>query len=334
MRRRRPLWIALSVLAFVGLLLVALRASLGSGQNQQTVLVRYERSTPLDDVLKDLSGRKVVTSPVALRLYARLTRRENVVPVGTYAFKARIGGADVLDALARPIRQMVRLPETNWARRTANLLERAQVCTAKEYLDLVAQPELFASDVSFSLPTDSLEGYLYPDTYDLPPLIGAKETIRRQLKAFDRRVWQALRKPSDLHRAVIIASMVELEAAKDKDRPLIAGVIENRLKQDMPLQIDATINYGMQKWRPLKFSDYRHSDTPYNTYLHTGLPPGPICSPTTKSVEAALHPAQNGYLYYVAMPDHYHAFAVTYEDHLKNIQSAKEARKLAEDESK
>jgi UPF0755 protein len=114
--------------------------------------------------------------------------------------------------------------------------------------------------------------------------------------------------------------MVELEVAKDEERPIVAGVIENRLKRKMPLQIDATLLYGIGKWRRLTFKDYKEIKSPYNTYTHQGLPPGPICSPTVKSIEAALHPATHNYLYYVAMPEGYHLFAETYKEHLANIK--------------
>src|SRR5205823_2211947 len=110
----------------------------------------------------------------------------------------------------------------------------------KQYKALIKEPDEFKGTVDFPLPKDSLEGYLYPDTYDLPPLFGAKNVISRQLDAFDKKVWPLLKEVKDPNRILTIASMVELEAAKDRDRPLIAGVIQNRLDKHMRLQIDAT----------------------------------------------------------------------------------------------
>jgi UPF0755 protein len=184
---------------------------------------------------------------------------------------------------------------------------------------LVAKPEEFKEDVSFPLPKGSLEGYLYPDTYDLPPLMTPREVIDRQLTNFQKRVWEGFNKPKNLHRAIIIASMVEMEVARDDERPMVAGVIENRLAKNMALQIDAAINYGIQKWRPLTYADYRNVDSPYNLYRTKGLPPGPICSPTTKSIKAALNPAKHKFLYYVALPSGRSLFAETYDQHLKNV---------------
>jgi UPF0755 protein len=195
-------------------------------------------------------------------------------------------------------------------------------------MSLVNKPEEFKGVVDFPLPAKSLEGYLYPDTYDLPPLLGAKATITRQLKAFQKKIWDAYHHPSNLHELVIKGSLVQLEAGRDDERPIIAGVIENRLKKGMRLQIDAALLYGIQKWRRLTFDDYKNLDSPYNLYRVSGLPPGPICSPSAKSFAAAKNPATHGNFYYVALPDGSSLFARTYDEHLQNIQNRKHALKL------
>jgi UPF0755 protein len=120
--------------------------------------------------------------------------------------------------------------------------------------------------------------------------------------------------------------MIELESGNDADRPVIASVIENRLAKNMRLQIDATLLYAISEWRRLTFKDYRTIDSPYSTYKNSGLPPGPICSPSVKSVEAALKPAKTKYLYYVAKPDGSHIFSETYDAHLAAIRSVRETK--------
>ncbi len=293
-----------------------------------SVYVRYDKSMKLGPVLLDLKHKNIVRNPNALRIYSWLGRHENSVPIGTYLMHPGMDGDEILRSLQRPISQMVRLPETNWARRSANLLQKYNVSDAVDYLDLVSKPAEFAKDVSFPLPTTSLEGYLYPDTYDLPPLVGAHNVIDRQLKAFERKIYKPLNEPKDIQRLITIASLVEMEVKYDDERPIVAGIIENRLKKGMPLQIDAAINYGLQKWRPLKRSEYKTVNSPYNLYTHKGLPPGPICSPTLKSVEAALHPAKHEYLYYVALPSGHSVFAKTMEEHVKNIEKRKHLLRL------
>jgi cell division protein YceG involved in septum cleavage len=123
-----------------------------------------------------------------------------------------------------------------------------------------------------------------------------------------------------LREIVIIASLIEKEARSDEDRPLISGVIENRLGRNMRLQIDATVNYALGSWRRLTYADYKF-ESAYNTYLNDGLPPGPICSPGSASLRAALDPEECDYLFYVHKGDGHHAFAVTYEEHLTNVRA-------------
>ena len=217
----------------------------------------------------------------------------------------------------------MRLPATNWAKRDANLLQRHEVCTADEYMAEVTHPQDHRTD--FPLPAGTLEGYLYPDTYDLPPLLGAKAVVGRQLQAFRDKVWEPLGHPANLARILTVASLVQLEAGRDDERPVIAGVIENRLARGMRLQIDASILYGLGKWRRLTFRDYKEVDSPYNLYRHSGLPPTPICSPSVASIRAAIDPAHHNYLYYVALPDGHSLFAATYEEHKKNIARRKAA---------
>ncbi|MBW7929343.1 MAG: endolytic transglycosylase MltG [Fimbriimonadaceae bacterium] len=294
----------------------------GSGEPKY---IRFEDDVPLRTALDRLEREGCIRNAQALELYARYKRDTLPVSNGTYQLSPGMHRNRVLQALRKPIRQMVRVPSFYWIARTAELLESKGVCTAEEYVAATQAPEVFQSLVSFPLPEDSLEGYLYPDTYDFPPLLGAHGAIARQLKAFETKVYQALDKPKDLHRAVIIGSMVQLEAALDEERPRIAGVIENRLRLGMRLQIDATVNYGLQVWRPLLASEYQSVKSPYNTYRIAGLPPGPICSPTVASISGALKPETHDYLYYVAMPDRYHLFSTRYEDHLANIRKRRQA---------
>jgi UPF0755 protein len=287
--------------------------------------IRYDHAVGLPLVLRDLKRRGVVQDPTAYRIYGFLVRASTQIGTGTYQMHPGMSADEVFAELRKPMRQLVRIPETNWALRTANLLDtKYNVCAAREYMALVNNPNQFQGEVSFPLPPKSLEGYLYPDTYDLPPLIGARAVVLRQLHAFDDKVWKPMH-PANLDRTLTLASMVELESGYDGDRPMIAGVIENRLTKKMRLQIDAALLYGIQKWRRLTFADYKNLKTPYNTYLYAGLPPGPICSPSVKSIEAAMHPTKHPYVYYVALPNGRSLFSATYEEHKRNIAKRKKA---------
>lgn len=320
-KRRRK--VSVPLLALFLVLLGAgmwLRSGIQPAAQGRSRYVRFEKPTRLAAALTELQRQGLVRNSTALRFYAFLTRRSQSVAMGTFSLSPEMSGPQILDSLAAPIRRDLRIPETNWANRTAHLLANKDVLNADEYMRLVHDPAQFQSEVSFPLSGKSLEGYLYPDTYDLPPLIGARAVIEKQLKTFDRKVWKKLQ-PKDLQRTLTIASMVQMESGRVQDEPMIAGVIENRLKKGMPLQIDSTLLYGIQKWRRLTFSDYKKIDSPYNTYTHKGLPPGPICSPTLSCIEAALNPARHNYLYYVALPTGETVFSKDYREHRKKIQA-------------
>lgn len=247
---------------------------------------------------------------------------------GTYELSPSMSGGEIIDVLlsGKPIHQMVLIREGLWASRIAQILNEESVTTETEFIEASKNLSLSKDSLGFSIQANSLEGYLFPDTYDLPPLFGATETIKKMLNAFSKKVYEPLGKPdpSKLHKWLIIASMIELEAAVESDRPKIAAVIYNRLAKKMPLQIDATINYAIQEWRPLAISEYKLSH-PYNTYKIIGLPPGPICSPGLASIKAAANPPKTQDLYYVALPNRRHLFASTFEQHKKNIQISRKA---------
>ena len=184
-----------------------------------------------------------------------------------------------------------------------------------------------------------MEGYLYPDTYDFPPLIGAENVIRTMLATFETKVWEKIQDEQmfmpfgdivgmgdysarRLSHFLIFASLIELEAGVEKDRPLIAGVINNRLKANMTLDLDATLMYALQEWRTLEAGETRRIDSPYNTYLNRGLPPGPIGSPAWRSINAALNPAEHMFYYYYAPPGSMeHIFTKSYEEHRRAIRN-------------
>lgn len=287
--------------------------------------IRFEERIPTPQVATRMKAKGIIRNATAFRYYALYRRYDHEILPGTYQVKPGMTADELMRSLRRPIRQMVRIPETNPSYRTARLLEAKEVTTAADYEAALRSPQEFAKVVTFPLPKDSLEGYLYPDTYDLPPLLGARGVIERQLQTFEKKALPAIKDPKQIQRTLIIASMIELEAGRDDERAKISGVIHNRLAKKMKLQIDATVLYGMRDWRRLYNRDYRHV-SPYNTYLIDGLPPGPICSPSLASIVAAQNPEQHEFLYYVAKPDRYHLFAKTYEEHLKNVALARKLR--------
>ena len=298
-------------------------------------LVRYDDGISFIAAVGELADQGVIRDGRAFRLYCKRNEKEIALAIGTYEFNAGMTVEQVLAAMKSPITQTVRIPEGWWIARVAPILEENNVCSAEEYIALANDPSQFVDVVDFPLPTSSLEGYLYPDTYELAPLLGAEAVISLQLVAFEEKVWSEIEKssdwndslefqgaPPDPHTYIVMASMIELEAAVEKDRPMIAGVIANRLKANMALDMDATILYALQEWRKLEAGETRRVISPYNTYLNRGLPPGPIGSPAWRSISAAMNPAEHRYYYYYAPPGSMeHIFTKSYSEHRRAIRN-------------
>ena len=231
----------------------------------------------------------------------------------------------------------VTIPEGLAAEEAFTLLESKGLGTAEEYR------RLFASPGEFSLPAaaPTLEGFLFPETYSLPRPRSAREVVERLTREFRLRLpagyeEEARRSGLSLLGAVTLASLVEKETSLPEERPLVSAVYHNRLRIGMLLQCDPTTIYALRRrggWRgPLTHADLAVDD-PYNTYLHGGLPPGPICSPGLASLRAAVAPAASAALYFVARGDGSHFFSETYEGQQRNVtryrQSQRAARRAA-----
>lgn len=242
----------------------------------------------------------------------------------------------------------VTIPEGWRIEQTADYLTEMGILDGQEYRRLASDPGWrppvpAESPDRYAFLDDrpagaSLEGYLYPDTYQIPAEEpSAVDLLRRQLDNFAGQVLpvydKALAEGNTallLHEVVTLASIVEREAVVGDERPLIAAVYLNRLRAGMKLDADPTVQYAMgyqpdtgQWWKtPVSLEEYARVDSPYNTYLHAGLPPGPIASPGINSIRAVLYPATHDYLYFVALPDGSgrHAFSRTYAEHLENVR--------------
>ena len=252
---------------------------LAKGPSQNYV---FAKPRGITGVLNEFESKGVIKSAFVAKILSVIGGSKKIVNPGVYRVAPGMSASEVLTALKNPIKQLVMVPEGRWIARVAKVLEEKKAAKASEYIELTDHPEKFSE---FGIPffNDSLEGFLYPDTYNFAPDIGADYVIRRQLMNFAKKTSGLGLTKENMRRTIIIASLLELEASDYKEKQMIAGVIENRLLRGMRLQIDATINYGMQEWRVLTYADYTKIKSPYNTYLSKGLPPGPICSPTISS---------------------------------------------------
>ena len=254
-----------------------------------------------------LGRRRVVASVTAFRLILKVGGLERRLKPGFYSLRVHQWPFSLARklALGETDDEKVVIPEGWRAEQVAERLAAAGVADAGEFKALAASKRL--------------EGRLFPATYRFPPGFGAERAAARMTAEFDRQAVAAYvaaqpRPKLTLDQALILASIVEREAMRADERPMIAAVYLNRLKRHMPLQADPTVQYALGYWkRDLSRADLK-TPSPYNTYLHGGLPPGPICSPGLDSIMAALNPAASDALYFVADAAGGHVFSATNEE--------------------
>lgn len=197
---------------------------------------------------------------------------------------------------------------------------------------LAAEQQDTALIRDFDPKAKSLEGYLFPDTYRLTPNTPPQQILAEMVGHF-RQQARILGLTSNVAATVTLASLVERETPVSNDRPMVASVFTNRLTQGMPLDTDPSVIYAAlleKRYRGTIYASDLKAESPYNTYLHTGLPPGPICDPGIPSLEAAMHPAKTNFLYFVSDPQNpgYSRFAVTLEEHQKNVTAYRKQQRL------
>jgi len=284
-------------------------------------------------IADELGRRGLIRSPLAFRGWALVTGRAGKLKAGEYSFGYSLAATRIMDKLARGqvLLHPVTIPEGY------NVAQITTLLASSGFADPAAfQAALSDAAVSGIVPEEwlpartrlirqPLEGYLFPDTYGLYRGITEAEIVRvmvSRLKAsFPSRLEaRAAELGMSVSEVLTLASIIEKEARHVAEREIISGVYHNRLRVGMKLDACPTVRYVMRD--PLGPITEREMaiDSPYNTYVYGGLPPGPICSPGLASIEAALYPAKVDYFYFVAKPDGTHAFSRTYAEHLANIR--------------
>lgn len=281
-----------------------------------------------------LESAGIIGSAKLFSVYAKLRGRDRRIKAGTYILARRASWDAIIDALeeGRGIVFTVTIPE-GWDIRTiVPAISKTMKVPAAE-LDSASRDTALIRRLG--IPTPSLEGYLFPETYLLPEGSGAPSIVRRLVSEFERRwkpEWDEQLKELGMtrHQVVTLASIIEKEARVATERPTISAVYHNRLKRGMLLQADPTVLYALGRHESRVL--YRHLEvqSPYNTYRNVGLPPGPIASPGSASIEAALFPADVPYLYFVAHPDGHHEFRATLREHNEAVRQMRLLRRQAQ----
>jgi UPF0755 protein len=334
-RRRRFLgYLLVAIFAFIlGLGAGYARGYFASGELGGTVTVVVPTGATLSSIARELEARGVVKHARAFVIRAESDGYATRFMPGTYTFHRNEPYETLVALLARGVKPptvKVSIPEGSTLRQAGHLIAaEVESITTAGYV-AVARDDPPPFRLGGYKTGTTLEGMLFPATYEVLPKVKARAFVEKQLTAFDANfakvdMTRALKANLTPYDVVIIASMIDREALVPAERPVVAAVIWNRLRDDMLLQIDATIQYALGKTKPLLTFDDLKIDSPYNTYKHPGLPPTPISNPGLAALQAAAAPAGVDYLYYVARNDGTgrHYFSKDYAQFLVDQEKAR-----------
>ncbi len=309
-------------------------SSFGPSREKGQANFNIETGSSLTKIADILEESKVIKSANSFRIYVKLFADSSKFKAGQYSVERPIDFKEITELLSKGQNQTngvkVTIPEGFVITQVATLMESKQLGNKTEFLELAKAGNFDYEFLKFDLEPSvkyKLEGFMYPDTYFFNEDATSEEIIKILLDTFKTKVWEELKTASnenglDYNELLTLASIVEKEAVKDDERAKIAGVFFNRIEIDMNLQSCATVQYALNREKfstTVTFEETR-LDSPYNTYKYPGLPPGPICNPGIKSIEAVIKPDTNKYLFFVAKGDGSHYFSLTYDEHLEAIQ--------------
>jgi UPF0755 protein len=277
----------------------------------------------LKKVAQKLSRQNLIRSASAFQAIALIQNKQKLIMVGEYNVSPSMLPIDILQTITsgKTVLYPVTIPEGFRITEIADLMEKHNLADKDIFLQQTKNMELITG-----APVDSLEGYLFPETYHFGKFTPEATIVKKMVETFKERALKQefLKRAKEMgfsyHEIITLASLIEKETGKDSERKQISSVFHNRLKINMRLQTDPTVIYAIENFdgnirkRDLKI------DSPYNTYRYKGLPPGPIASPGLKSIIAALYPAKTRNLYFVSRQDGSHQFSATLNEHNRAVQ--------------
>lgn len=295
-----------------------------AGATNAPVTFEIKRGQSFNAVAEYLNQQGFIANPIKFRVIARYTGHDKTIKFGEYRLSPSMTPIDILEQFSKGnvVLHKVTVPEGfNLADVAARMASRG-FCDKETFFALATDPA-FADRMQ--IPADTVEGYLFPDTYhfekDPAPETIITAMISRFRETFDSK-WEvrATELGFTMHDVVTFASIIEKETGIAEERPIVSSVFHNRLKLGMRLASDPTVIYGIQEFDGNLTRKHLKEKTAYNTYMINGLPPGPIANPGLKSIEAALFPADTDYLFFVAKPDRSHHFSRTYTEHSRAVR--------------
>lgn len=295
--------------------------------NDEIISIEVRNGEGIYSVLDRLSREDKLSNKYFIKLNLILNKKQKNLQEGIYEVNSNVNLTELINSLNnqednKNAKKLV-IPEGYTIDQIASKVEEIGLCTKKDFIEAVKQyklPEFIKSD---SKKRYNLEGFLYPDTYFIQNQSNAESIVKIMFDRFLQVLSEVENengvdiKDNEIEKIINIASMIEKEARYDYDRDLISSVIYNRIKDNMKLQLDATILYSLGYHVDVVLNKHLVIDSPYNTYKYSGLPIGPIANPGKASIKAAILPKDTDYLFYILKQDGYHYFTNTYDDFLK-----------------
>lgn len=295
-------------------------------EEEKRINIKIREGFSTAEIADRLAEKGIINSSLKFRLFARLYDYDEKFRPGAYTFTANMSDDEVFEKLLNGEKKFVRftVPEGFGVKEIAERLYNLDLADKEDFLKAATNFTPYdymrkRQNVFFAA-----EGFLFPDTYNVESDMEIDEILKLMASNFDYRLTPTMRTQAEkmglsIYDLITLASLVEREVRFPEDRPIVAQVLLKRLKLNMPLQTDATLQYLMETPKEeVSIADTK-IDSPYNTYQHTGLPPGPIANPGMASIEAVLHPSETDYLYFVADRLGHNHYAYTYEEHLNLV---------------
>ena len=311
------IWIVISLFYYQG--------TRPASQDSRSITFEVQPGMTLKQVTLELFNQRLILSPSAFQAIAYIQDKEKQIMVGEFSLSPSMLPTEIILRLTsgKTILYPLTIPEGYRITEIASLLDTQGLANSEVFILQTQDKNLIKS---MDIPTNSLEGYLFPETYYLSKLTPEKKIVQKMVNTFKEKVLKSQllkstkESPLSLHEIITLASLIEKETGLDSERKLISSVFHNRLRKNMRLQTDPTVIYAIEKFdgnirkRDLKI------DSPYNTYRYKGLPPGPISSPGIKSIEAAIFPIKSNHLYFVSRQDGSHHFSSTLVEHNQAVK--------------
>jgi UPF0755 protein len=311
------IWIMISLFYYQG--------TRPASQDSGPVTFEVQPGMTLKQVALQLFNQRLILSPSAFQAIAYIQDKEKQIMVGEFRLSPSMLPTEIILRLTsgKTILYPLTIPEGYRITEIASLLDTQGLANYEDFILKTQDKNLIKS---MDIPSDNLEGYLFPETYYFSKLTPEKKIVQKMVNTFKEKVLKSQllkstkESPLSLHEIITLASLIEKETGLDSERKLISSVFHNRLRKNMRLQTDPTVIYAIEKFdgnirkRDLKI------DSPYNTYRYKGLPPGPISSPGIKSIEAAISPTKSNHLYFVSRQDGSHHFSSTLVEHNRAVK--------------